>query len=597
MLDAIDSLTLMQACHARLMLLDPAGSIRHLNPPMCKLLDSVNAAENGELFSGPAEELVGAPLPRSLGLSPGLAPATGAQRIRIDLASCRLEAAATELAGKGRTSQGWLLTWRRGGKAGAMPQDCFIKEMEGAVEAMARCDLRPLETQSTSPHTATFYRRLGVGLANLAEAMRQNRVAATTISATAGEISAQNSDLAERTKEQARAIEATGVNMEELTSTVRSTAENALDAANLATTANRLADEGRQEVLKVVESMATINHSSDQVQGIIDVINQIAFQTNILALNAAVEAARAGEHGRGFSVVATEVRALAQRSSNAANEIKGLIEESLRINDQGKRQAVKAEESMIQVVEGVRETSRRIDDISAATREQHQGIEDAKNAVNRIDEITRKNQQLETELAEKIQALEAQDAFLKSATQVFRLPDSEFTHPLHEQVSQLAKQAAQNIGQCLEANLARGELGEADLFEVAYRPIPDTDPPKYNTGFDNLADRDFPAIQEDLLQAHPELIYAIAADHNGYVPTHNDRFTQPLTGDYDSDFTGNRTKRIFDDPVGIQVGRHTDEYRLQTYRRDTGELMFDLSAPVYVNGQHWGGFRIGYRIE
>ena len=106
-----------------------------------------------------------------------------------------------------------------------------------------------------------------------------------------------------------------------------------------------------------------------------------------------------------------------------------------------------------------------------------------------------------------------------------------------------------------------------------------------------------PAVQEAVLATHPMFVYAITADYNGYVPTHNDRFCRPLTGDCQVDLTGNRTKRIFSDRVGQQVGRHTRRSRLQTYRRDTGELMFDMSAPVSVNQRHWGGFRIGYRIE
>ena len=106
-----------------------------------------------------------------------------------------------------------------------------------------------------------------------------------------------------------------------------------------------------------------------------------------------------------------------------------------------------------------------------------------------------------------------------------------------------------------------------------------------------------PAIQEPILSDNPDYVYALVSDINGYVPTHNDRFCQPLTGDPVQDLAGNRTKRIFDDRVGSLAGRHTEPFKLQTYRRDTGELMFDMSVPIYVDGQHWGGIRIGYRIS
>ncbi|MCX8146557.1 MAG: methyl-accepting chemotaxis protein, partial [Azovibrio sp.] len=130
-----------------------------------------------------------------------------------------------------------------------------------------------------------------------------------------------------------------------------------------------------------------------------------------------------------------------------------------------------------------------------------------------------------------------------------------------------------------------------------YQPIPGTRPPKFHTRFDALCDQILPPIQEALVARHPEIVYAIACDRRGYVPTHNQRFSKPLTGDEQVDMLNNRTKRIFDDPVGRRCGDHEKPFLLQTYRRDTGEIMHDISAPVYVQGRHWGGFRIGYKTE
>lgn len=123
------------------------------------------------------------------------------------------------------------------------------------------------------------------------------------------------------------------------------------------------------------------------------------------------------------------------------------------------------------------------------------------------------------------------------------------------------------------------------------------EPPRYETGFDALCDDLLPPLQEPVANAHPWIVFAICANPDGYVPTHNDRFRQPLTGDPARDLVGNRTKRIFDDRVGRSVGAHTDRYRLQVYRRDTGQIMFDLSVPIHVGGRHWGGFRIGYTLD
>lgn len=111
-----------------------------------------------------------------------------------------------------------------------------------------------------------------------------------------------------------------------------------------------------------------------------------------------------------------------------------------------------------------------------------------------------------------------------------------------------------------------------------------------------MCDEILQPIQEPIIQRNEAFVYAIVADINGYVPTHNNRYCQPLSGDPQQDLAGNRTKRIFEDRVGSLVGRHTGPFKLQTYRRDTGELMFDMSVLIYVEGEHWGGFRIGYRI-
>jgi len=159
----------------------------------------------------------------------------------------------------------------------------------------------------------------------------------------------------------------------------------------------------------------------------------------------------------------------------------------------------------------------------------------------------------------------------------------------------LVRDASAELGKVLEQAIASGQVKEGDVFDDAYKPIANTRPQKYTTRFDSFTDRSFPAIQEPLLGANRELVYAIGTDRNAYVPTHNKCFAQPLSGDYDKDFVGNRSKRIFDDPVGKQCGKHEMPFLIQTYRRDTGEIMHDISAPVYVNGRHWGGFRIGYR--
>ena len=165
----------------------------------------------------------------------------------------------------------------------------------------------------------------------------------------------------------------------------------------------------------------------------------------------------------------------------------------------------------------------------------------------------------------------------------------------HDAIRVAAQDAAAEIGRLFSAAIASGKITREALFERNYRLIPDTAPPKYHTAFDSFTDAVLPALQEGLLAAMPQLAYCGAVDNNGYFPTHNRKFSQPLTGDYDVDIVNNRTKRIFDDRTGARCGANKKPFLLQTYKRDTGEVMHDLSAPIFVDGAHWGGFRIGYR--
>jgi methyl-accepting chemotaxis protein len=156
---------------------------------------------------------------------------------------------------------------------------------------------------------------------------------------------------------------------------------------------------------------------------------------------------------------------------------------------------------------------------------------------------------------------------------------------------------AKTVSKALSDAVDRGQIKLDDLFDSNYVPIPSTRPQKFHTKFDGFCDKLLPSLQEGVLDGNKDLAYSIACDRRGYVPTHNNRFCQPLTGDEKKDFVGNRTKRVFSDPVGKRCGDHELPFLLQTYRRDTGEIMHDISAPVYVKGRHWGGVRIGYRTE
>lgn len=247
------------------------------------------------------------------------------------------------------------------------------------------------------------------------------RQGANAIYSGASEISAGNNDLSSRTEQQAASLEETAASMEQLTATVKQNAENARQASHLALSASETAQKGGKVVANVVQTMHDIAGSSQKIADITSVIDGIAFQTNILALNAAVEAARAGEQGRGFAVVAGEVRNLAQRSAQAAKEIKGLIEDSVNRVDMGSVLVESAGETMGDIVSAVTRVTDIMGEIASASDEQSRGIDQVGQAVSEMDRVTQQNAALVEESASAAAALEEQASMLTQAVSVFRI--------------------------------------------------------------------------------------------------------------------------------------------------------------------------------
>ncbi len=247
------------------------------------------------------------------------------------------------------------------------------------------------------------------------------RNGANAIYSGASEISVGNNDLSSRTEQQAASLEETAASMEELTATVKQNADNARQASHLALSASETAQKGGKVVDNVVQTMRDIAGSSQKIADIISVIDGIAFQTNILALNAAVEAARAGEQGRGFAVVAGEVRNLAQRSAQAAREIKSLIEDSVGRVELGSTLVESAGETMGEIVNAVTRVTDIMGEIASASDEQSRGIDQVGLAVSEMDRVTQQNASLVEESAAAAAALEEQASRLTQAVSVFRI--------------------------------------------------------------------------------------------------------------------------------------------------------------------------------
>ncbi|MDZ4077919.1 MULTISPECIES: methyl-accepting chemotaxis protein [Hydrocarboniphaga] len=257
----------------------------------------------------------------------------------------------------------------------------------------------------------------------LTQIVSQIKTATDTINVAAREIANGNNDLSARTEQQAASLEETASSMEELTSTVKQNAENAKQANQLAMGASEVARRGGSVVSEVVTTMNAINESSKKIVDIISVIDGIAFQTNILALNAAVEAARAGEQGRGFAVVAAEVRSLAQRSAAAAKEIKGLIGDSVEKVGNGSKLVEQAGRTMDEIVTSVKRVTDIMSEISAASQEQSQGIEQVNQTITQMDEVTQQNAALVEEASAAARSLEEQASGLAESVSQFRLEE------------------------------------------------------------------------------------------------------------------------------------------------------------------------------
>ena len=423
---------------------------------------------------------------------------------------------------------------------------------------------------------------------------------------------------------QQRSANNTASEIHQLTSDMAEVGSHAQETAGISQTAAQLSEEGARIVAdasatmtKIAQSVAAssdvigaLGGQSQKIGIILQTIREIADQTNLLALNAAIEAARAGEAGRGFAVVADEVRKLAERTTVATSEIGSMVSAIQRETasavdsiSAGKRQAEtgaqlaqQAADALTRINDGARNTMQKVDAIALSISRQGGTGESIAGHVQSINDIAEANSAAALQTLQQAKQLTYLSNNLQEISNVFKLGDSgRRAVELHNKMPTIVQAAASEVGRLLENAVTQGKIKLEDLFAEEYRPIANTRPAKFNTRFDSVCDQILPTLQEKLVGEHAWLVYAITCDRKGYVPTHNKKFSQALTGNEKVDFVNNRTKRIFDDPVGRRCGAHQEAFLLQTYRRDTGEIMHDISAPVFVKGRQWGGFRIGYK--
>ncbi len=300
-----------------------------------------------------------------------------------------------------------------------------IRDAVAVAQRVSNGDLSVEVRAEGANETAQLLRALQTMVESLRRIVGQVRGGVEGVNGASGEIVRGNLDLSSRTEEQASSLQQTAASIEQLTSTVKQNADAARQANQLAAAASAVAERGGAVVGQVVATMDGITQASKKIAEIIGVIDGIAFQTNILALNAAVEAARAGEQGRGFAVVAGEVRNLAQRSAQAAREIKGLITDSVKQVEAGSRQVTEAGRTMEDIVVQVKRVTDLIGEITSATLEQSSGISQVNQAVAQLDQMTQQNAALVEESAAAAASLKEQADKLAAAVAIFRLSQQE----------------------------------------------------------------------------------------------------------------------------------------------------------------------------
>lgn len=409
---------------------------------------------------------------------------------------------------------------------------------------------------------------------------------------------------------------AVAVASDEMAMTIHDVAHSTLRAAELSTDVDTAARTGKNVVEETCNCMRSISESvngtleaisrleqaSTKIGEMVTLIEDIADQTNLLALNASIEAARAGEAGKGFAVVASEVKNLAEKTTHSTREIKrvvssiqqesclaaDMITQENRLVETGLAKVEEARQRLEDIQEHASESRSKIVQISTATEEQSATTQEISQKIHTVSEAS-----IATCNTMK-QTSDAFQTFAEAVESIYATVGKFSVGNYHDLAKGYARELSQQVHDALENAFRERTLTTEDLFDRTYVPVPGTTPPKYTTRFDKFFDRVISPLQESIISRDNKVLFAICVDNNGYCPCHNLRYTKPLTGNPEQDRNNNRTKRIFNDHTGLRSARNTDGFLLQTYRRDTGEILNDMSLPIFINSRHWGAIRIGY---
>ena len=351
------------------------------------------------------------------------------------------------------------------------------------------------------------------------------------------------------------------------------------------------------------ETVTSLNTNSEKIKDIVSLIADISDQTNLLALNAAIEAARAGDHGRGFAVVADEVRALAERVNRATREISANIDEMLKNVRNTKQETTEISTYIGRTREVVDRTSQHFQRL----------VNDSENNSSQLSRIAAASEEISVTTME-INRQVADVHSLSSGVIVNLEGSNQLSCGLQEVTEKMLEVASRvKIGRGEVEELIQKAAGYRDIvqakiteiasrginvFDQNYRPVPNTNPQKFAVSYNDVFDRELQPLFDKGLDLFPGSIYVLALDTNGYISTHHSKNQKPLTGNYEVDLVNSREKRHYaSSPMEIRRAKNTTPFLLQTYSRDTGEILNDLTQPIIVNGRHWGAFIMGIKPE
>ncbi|MFB9949836.1 methyl-accepting chemotaxis protein [Rhizobium puerariae] len=443
---------------------------------------------------------------------------------------------------------------------------------------------------------------LGLHLVDIAGAIQDTATQSSQHAVLLGRLTQSAQSIADANGQIARSLHQS----DELTTNARQVlGEQAVQLSGSVTAIDHMVNASRE----IGAEIKLFSTSLGDVARLADAIGTIARQTNLLALNAAIEAARAGEAGKGFAVVAAEVRALSLQTSQTTSSIQATLDQ---LNSRIDR-LVAAGDGASRSAEGVKTTAlkvqgsfRSVEDVMtrildnasalAGTTEtvDRQCGEFASSIASAASAILKSNEQLQQTSSRVGEVVTISERMIQATANAgVETPDG----PYIRQVMALAAE----VSAAFEAGVKSGRIDLASLFDRQYAAIQGSDPVQYMTRFTEFTDAVLTPIQEKAIEGDERIAFCAAVDENGYLPTHNRKFSQrQRPGDVAWNTANCRNRRIFNDRVGLAAGRNKEPFLLQTYRRDMGGgqfvLMKDISAPVTVNGRHWGGLRLAIRV-